>query len=405
MHDDEIVERLKPWSGGRYLTLEIGGNSFGVGGVTRSLTNMIGRLVITSVEEPEDFLNWMPQDWNENPIIKSVRSAGPPVPGSVYDVLSGETFLGERFNEWQDYQEVGIQWLPFWLAAGLQADGSLKDRFLAATAEFGGLRSYPTSPWRRIDFEIKQRNITNSQGERIEHWRDLTQPQKIELEQDEDIAGLLKQAEGRAQGPFARANELNEKRAGDMAWAADTLRAVGPTPDALGAYAATVEGVKTDYSKRIDEVFREQEGRDVENPDIRLYRDWLKEVGTCRRVGDVLDGECYGQKDHDFRQIIGPEQEVVLDEQISADRDPQVQYRDKLLLAFGKSGYYDINEVDGTPDSSARLQWREGPDNAVWDAIGYLLGNFPSGTRTDKATAITEELFRQWMAGEEFRRP
>ena len=149
--------------------------------------------------------------------------------------------------------------------------------------------------------------------------------QKIELDQDEKIAELLKKAEGRALGPFARANELNEKRAKDMEGAAKTLRAVGPTSDGLAAYAATVTGVKDEYGTLIKETFREQGGREPENPDIRLYEDWLRMVGTCRRVGNVLDGECYGQKDHDFRLIIGSEQEAVLDGQITADRDPQVQ--------------------------------------------------------------------------------
>lgn len=400
MSDEDIIEGLKPWSGGKHLSVQIGGRNIGIGGVHRSVVNTIGRLARTTIESPDDFLNWMPADWNDNPLLRVGRSQGAPGPGIAYDVLSGETYLGEPIQDWSDLGMVGEELLPFWLSAGLDGEGDIWDRALGATAEFMGLRAYPVNPWQQMDHEIDGMGFMNSLGEPLSRYRDLTLPQKIEAEErNEEIKNLLVQAEKRGRGVYAEINTLSKERIQRLEWAAFTLESTGPSQDSLRRYADSIKNTKADIAGSTNRAYERAgvDAREDENADLKIYHDFLEHIAPAVAPDGLIDGETYGQLSKDFRDIVGPKvTEEVLNPQLTADRDPQVQQWEKWDAGFSDSGYYDL------PEGKERLRFRE--MHPEWDAIGYLMGRF-SSFRTRDARNLVKKWFPLWMRGDSIRVP
>jgi hypothetical protein len=395
MSDEEIIAGLNPFSGGRFMSIRIGGNYIGIGGVHRSLINMIARLGQASVERPTDFLGWMPKEWSDNPIISAFRSGGAPATSTTFDLLSRKTFIGQPLEDWGDIGKVGQQWLPFWAGAMLEANGSLEDRLLVGVAQLMGLRAFPMNPWSQLDYQISQMGFTNSQGQPLNRYADLTLPQQEKAEANPELKRLLDMAHADAQGIYAKINDIQEKREEEINWEVYKLRKAGPTAEALQYFADTIKEIKRDAARDSENALTDAgaDSSDVRNPDKKIYTDFLEYISKGGRDAEVVAE--LGQR---YRAIIGPEKTKILDAQIAADRNPFVQQYDTWKLEFSNSGYWDLVGPDGKADSAARLAFRE--DNPYYDAIGYLLGYFPSGVRTPDAVKIVDDLFAKWMAAQ-----
>ena len=134
----------------KFWALRIGDNYYGLGGAYRSLAALAGNLYRTSKENPEDFSPFDPNrslgvNW-DNPFLRYYRQKTSPLTGNVWNVLSGQDYIGQQIDGPEAYIRVTESGLPFGVQAYLNSTGGTKDRIGAGTAEFMGFRSFPVRP-------------------------------------------------------------------------------------------------------------------------------------------------------------------------------------------------------------------------------------------------------------------
>jgi len=146
MSHDEAVERINPTSGGKFLSLPMGGNEFGFGSAYRSSLGFLGQLIR---EDNLDLNTWTSTD---NPIFQYLRSRTAPTTGTLLDFIEGEDFMGKEVDLNAFIDDPGRildyaqgKFLPLNLEALIEARGPLEQRILAATTETVGGRSFPRS--------------------------------------------------------------------------------------------------------------------------------------------------------------------------------------------------------------------------------------------------------------------
>ncbi len=146
MSHEDAVERINPTSGGKFLSLPMGGNEFGFGSAYRSSLGFLGQLI------REDNLNLSTWTSTDNPIFQYLRSRTAPTTGTLLDFIEGEDFMGKEVDLNAFIDDPGRildyaqgKFLPLNLEALIEARGPLEQRILAATTETVGGRSFPRS--------------------------------------------------------------------------------------------------------------------------------------------------------------------------------------------------------------------------------------------------------------------
>lgn len=144
---NEIATGLNPANGKKFLSLQMGDDWYGMGGLYRAGLAALGTLGNTD--------NWNMETWEErtldNPFVRIWRSRTSPISGTLMDFLEGENFLGDEVNFWEmvdnpeQLASYGLEnYIPFTLNAVLQ-DGSWERRTARGIFEFFGLRTSPQS--------------------------------------------------------------------------------------------------------------------------------------------------------------------------------------------------------------------------------------------------------------------
>jgi len=143
---DEVLERLDPRAGGKFLSLPMGGNEYGFGSSYRASLGFLGQLIR---EDNLDLDTWASTD---NPIFQYLRSRTAPTTGTLIDFIEGEDFLGKEvdLNAFIDdpariLDYATGKFLPLNLEALFEARGPLEQRILAGLTETVGGRSFPRS--------------------------------------------------------------------------------------------------------------------------------------------------------------------------------------------------------------------------------------------------------------------
>ncbi|KKL47020.1 hypothetical protein LCGC14_2339740, partial [marine sediment metagenome] len=143
---DEAILRVNPMSGGRFLSLPMGGNEYGFGSSYRATLGFLGQLIR---EDNLDLDTWVTTD---NPVFKYLRSRTAPTTGTLIDFIEGEDFLGKEvdLNAFIDdpariLDYATGKFLPLNLEALFEARGPLEQRILAGLTETVGGRSFPRS--------------------------------------------------------------------------------------------------------------------------------------------------------------------------------------------------------------------------------------------------------------------
>ena len=123
---------------GEFMTVEIAGTHMGLGGVWVAAWRLMGALVRTAQDSPEDFISIDP---HENPGLRYWYGRSSPVAGAAIDIVTGSNYLGERLDTPMDYlNEVIDKTFPFW-AAGQVTDVP-KGGWQKGLAEWWGLRAW-----------------------------------------------------------------------------------------------------------------------------------------------------------------------------------------------------------------------------------------------------------------------
>ena len=155
-HDD-LIDRLTPTNRGKFMSLPIGGNEYGVGTAYRSTLGFLGSLL------RED--NWDFDTWEEaaldNPLVRYLRSRSAPTTGTLMDFIEGEDFIGDKVSiedfiddpaRLLDYAQN--QFLPLNVEALFEARGTFWQKALAGGVETAGGRTFPRSAF--VVFEEAQ---------------------------------------------------------------------------------------------------------------------------------------------------------------------------------------------------------------------------------------------------------
>ena len=289
------------------------------------------------------------------------------------------------------------QYLPI---APTQVVQGVRRNFPAAFFEIVGVRTSPMPTWGGIDLEIQAMNFTDSRGNRIEHYRDLTEPQKIEAEKNTKVQGYLARAEGQDETSRLFA-VLEEDRAEGLEWARIQLEQEGPTNEALKKYAADIQQVKGfqgDAFRFLDMAGILEKAGETPNPDLAVRREYSEYISRASGPGGTYDGEMAGQLADEFREIVGEEVwQTILVPQLMADRDPHVQQAQVWSIEVGDTPYYDLVNAKGNADTAARERLRR--SDPALDAKLYLLGR-TGRVMTAQAAALAQEWFEKWMAGQ-----
>jgi len=316
--------------------------------------------------------------------------------GMPFDKLRGEPFENLRLRTPGDWRRFFSNYLPIGLS---QAKEGIDRGFPPALFEVIGGRTSPMPTWGGIDLEVKAMPFVDSAGNPIEHYRDLTELQKFEAEQNPKIKAYLARAEGQDDTSRFYA-VLEEDRADGLNDALDQLALSGLNHEALAIYNGTVEQVKTFQSNAfrfMDMTGLLEDARETTNPDLALYRDFQSYTAGAAGPGGTWDGEKWGQLADGFRKLIGEDDwKTIIVPQMMVDRNPQVQRLQTWAIEVGETGYYDLNKQDGSADRAARDRMRQADPEL--DAKLFLLGG-PSRVMTPQAKALVEKWFEELLAG------
>lgn len=229
--EEAIKTALNPLSGKKFMSLEMGGGWYGLGGTYRS-----GYALFFGIADKRnwDFENW--EEWLvENPIIRGIRSRQSPVGQQLQSFapslagliqgdsdVHGEDFLGyevnldEFFTPWPNEKalDYAIQnFAPITLDAALNNRGDWRTRTAQFTAEFFGLRTSP-----KTDFETLEPVLNRVTQDRFGmDWNDLREANdSIALDEIRNHPDVLLVTEGQIRQIRERQTEklYNEYREG-----------------------------------------------------------------------------------------------------------------------------------------------------------------------------------------------
>jgi len=153
---DEMGEDMKSfWNvlePSKFMSIRSGDNYYGVGGAMRSNIAMIVRMAKAGYADPT---NYNPLDIEsghfinfDHPFLRAWRAKASPLTGQAFNLITGEDYLGVQLDDPAQYLRLSEDISPFAMQAFLQAEGGLKGKIGAATAEWFGFRSFPL---RKVD--------------------------------------------------------------------------------------------------------------------------------------------------------------------------------------------------------------------------------------------------------------
>ena len=168
---NDIATALNPDSGKKFMSMKIGGDWYGLGGVYRSAIAVVGGLANKE--------NWEFESWEEalyqNPLVRAIRGRTAPLTGQIVnlgpslfgiitgqDDVEGTDFMGYPVNisEFVDHPEqlwdYGLKnFAPITLDALLEAGGTGIDDWKTSSprflAEVFGLRTSPETAWEALE--------------------------------------------------------------------------------------------------------------------------------------------------------------------------------------------------------------------------------------------------------------
>jgi hypothetical protein len=128
--------------GGKFMTVEIGGSTVGLGGKPLSMA----RLLLRMRSDPENAIEYL-ERW--------YRGQGAPATSIGWDIISGETYMGEPLRSpegtwdiWEILKQEGSRLAPFWAQAEMDDP---RPTWPGRIGEFAGLRSWPLQPSEKLE--------------------------------------------------------------------------------------------------------------------------------------------------------------------------------------------------------------------------------------------------------------
>ena len=152
---------------GRFMTIKVGDDYVGIGGMLYSLARLAGNL--TTVDDPMDLIKL---DRFDNPFIKFMYGKAAPLTGLAVGALEQKNYYGQPFESPADWGRfLSEKVLPFSVAP-LVVEKE-KPGPASFAAQFAGMRVFPKSP-----YELRDEERQNKAQE--QHGVDFTSLTKLE---------------------------------------------------------------------------------------------------------------------------------------------------------------------------------------------------------------------------------
>jgi hypothetical protein len=191
---EEIGTGLNPLAGKRFLSHEINGQHYGVGGQIRAIAQAIGSLASTIAPGGKPIEDLARVSYYDNPIMQFWASRGNPglnVGGAIAEAAFGGPAGGdiipyERVDDVPDLvKHLGTSGYPFALSAYIDSGQTSEERSLtAAGVEFGaGLRTSPVTKRDQLESWIREQSAP--QGGFNQFMYGLTTPVGAQRDKDE----------------------------------------------------------------------------------------------------------------------------------------------------------------------------------------------------------------------------
>ena len=303
--------------GGKFMTVEVGGSRIGLGSAWLSTVRFLGSLIAENTND-DDPLSTLKVWDGDSAVTKMIRGQISPIGGIGWDVITGRDYMGNPIREnfldpSQITDTVGNYALPFFISGmlehpmpgwGLSHEDSLEGDMAnvidptwgewlggiasGATAEFGGLRSYPTSRYER-GTELANRTLQDI----VQNPDDPRHAEYINLFRTDAQTLAMLEEKGR---------DLSDLNWDDLNGAQrDQLELINPDITALHDADNKVWASRGPVVQR-----RVQEYRNVRLSIKKDYdskvSDALKKIGTLENPSD-RDSERYSLKD--LREELG----------------------------------------------------------------------------------------------------
>jgi hypothetical protein len=173
---------------GKFMTIKVGNDRVGVGGMLYSLARLSGN--IASVDSPLDLLK---PDRFDNPFIKFMYGKAAPLTGMVVGAIEQKDYLGRPFESPADWARfLADKVVPFSIQP-LYAKEEVVPASLAA--QFVGARTFPQSPYELRDEEREKQSV-KTYGKT---YTDLTKLEQNKVNQISEVTKLTERvrSEGR----------------------------------------------------------------------------------------------------------------------------------------------------------------------------------------------------------------
>lgn len=175
LSDEDIQDRLDPTQG-HFMTVPIAGQNIGVGGPFMAIAKLLAR----SADNPE---NLIPGS-EDNPLVAFWRGRTAPLLRTGWDVMSGETAIGEPVNNLESFakNEVASQVFPFaWqgMAEVAMSGGDATGMAANVGAQFLGGKASPEgyadmrNELARKQFGVRYDQLTPEEQVQIENLPEL----------------------------------------------------------------------------------------------------------------------------------------------------------------------------------------------------------------------------------------
>lgn len=201
MSDEEIKKRLNP-ANPAFLMWQVEQNgkliNIGIGGIYRSLLRLVGNMVATSIEHPE---NWLTLRSDKNPITRWYRGHAGPLIGLAWDYFSGKDFLNRDVTA----KNLPASLAPLALQDAVRPSG--QEKTLAEySSDMMGLSSYQDKG--------RMANLERMSGKKVSEMTlneraDAEKAYKAKFSKMTDTE-KLQAAERKMQGNLERKNALAE---------------------------------------------------------------------------------------------------------------------------------------------------------------------------------------------------
>jgi len=150
----ELSDTIQP-NNPRFMLWNIGGQVVGPGSKFISDIRLLGKVAGTAKDivggEPLEEGNLLDfEEFQENPSVRWVRGQLAGVPGTAWDVFTGENYMGEPVELTDPdsmARELGNWSIPIWTQSVLMEGGTADERFVRGVGEFFGLRAFPQSAY------------------------------------------------------------------------------------------------------------------------------------------------------------------------------------------------------------------------------------------------------------------